>query len=106
MALRSSPLHEAAERLAVILSHDRNDEFNNLMQQMKYYRLHIDSKNSFEIYSKITEILGVKPTEFESKNNLTDLYSLLTYSIDEKDETPYYDFINNFLDIIEPKFAE
>ena len=73
---------------------------------MKYYRLHIDSKNSFEIYSKITEILGVKPTEFESKNNLTDLYSLWTYCVDEEDEAPYYDFINNFLNIIEPKFAE
>ena len=73
---------------------------------MKYYRLHIDSKNNVEKYSKITEILGVKPTEIKSENNLTDLYSLWTYCIDEEDETSYYNFINNFLDIIEPKFTE
>lgn len=74
---------------------------------MKYYRLHIACKNNFETYSKITEILGVKPTEFDTEKKDENLYSLWTYTFDEDDlETPYYDFINNFLDIIEPKFAE
>lgn len=73
---------------------------------MKYYRLYINSKNGFESYSKITEILGVKPTELEIDKSSTDLYSLWIYSIDEEDEGTYYDFINNFLDIIEPKFKE
>lgn len=74
---------------------------------MKYYRLDIDSKNSVEIYNKITEILGVKPTEFETTKP-EFLYSLWSYAIEEneEDETPYYDFINNFLDIVEPKFKE
>jgi hypothetical protein len=73
---------------------------------MKYYRLSIDSKNNIEIYNKITEILGVKPTELETENNSTELYSLWTYNYDENDDEPYYDFINNFLDIVEPKFTE
>ena len=74
---------------------------------MKYYRIHIDSKASAEIYNEITKILGVKPTQFESENS-EDLYSLWTYAIDEneEDETPYYDFVNNFLNIIEPKLSE
>lgn len=72
---------------------------------MKYYRLHIDSKD-FETYSKITEILGVEPTEFKGKVYQTDSYSLWSYHVDEEDEAPYYDFINNFLDIVEPKFIE
>jgi hypothetical protein len=74
--------------------------------KMKYYRLYITTTNNFEIYSKITEILGVKPIELETEKNSTDLYNLWTYSIDEEDEAPYYDFINNFLDIVEPKFTE
>lgn len=73
---------------------------------MKYYRLHINSKNDFESYSKITEILGVNPTELEIDKFSTNLYSLWTYIVDEEDEGSYYDFINNFLDIIEPKFKE
>lgn len=72
---------------------------------MKYYRLHINSKN-IEIYSKITEILGVKPTKFETERNPTDLYSLWSYNVDEEDEASNYDFINNFLNIVEPKFTE
>jgi hypothetical protein len=73
---------------------------------MKYYRLHINSKNNLENYSKITEILGVNPTELELDKSSTDLYSLWTYSVDEEDEGTYYDFINNFLDIIEPNIKE
>ncbi len=73
---------------------------------MKYYRLHIDSKGSKNIYNKITKVLGIKPFEDEEEKKSDDFYSLWTYSFDEKEEDPYYDFINNFLDIIEPKFAE
>ena len=43
---------------------------------MIYYRLDIDSQNNFEIYSKITEILKVKPTELEADKNSTDFYSI------------------------------
>jgi hypothetical protein len=72
---------------------------------MKYYRLHINCKNNFENYSKITEILRVHPTELQLDKFSTDRYGLWTYSVEE-DEGVYYDFINNFLDIIEPNFKE
>ena len=76
---------------------------------MKYYRLHIDSKNNFETYSKITEILGVNPAEYIVTEKDENLYSLWTYTFDENEdelETPSYDFINTFLDILESKFVE
>ncbi len=72
---------------------------------MKYYRLHIDCKNK-SIYDKITKVLGVAPNEDEGEKKNNDFYSLWTYAFDEKDEGPCYDFINNFLDIIEPKLPE
>lgn len=75
---------------------------------MKYYRLHIHTDNKAETFNKISEILGYQPTIFESKRNPNDKYSTWTYCVDknEEDEGPNYDFINKFLDIIEPKFNE
>lgn len=73
---------------------------------MKYYRLYINCKNIFENYSKITEILGVNPTEIQLDKSSNDIDSLWTYCVDQEDEGVYYDFINNFLDIIEPNFKE
>jgi hypothetical protein len=74
---------------------------------MKYYRLHIYCKYNYKTYNKITEILGITPMEFNQNENDENSYSLWIYGHNyESNEALYYDFINNFLDIIEPKFAE
>jgi len=73
---------------------------------MKYYRLHIDSKNDSTLYEKITKTLLVNPSELNEEKNSKDLYSLWTYSFEEKKDEPNYDFINKFLNIIEPKLSE
>lgn|SRR5690606_2665143 len=69
---------------------------------MKYYRLYIDSDS--KTYPLISEILGVKPLEFDKEDeNRTWCYGI---EENEDDELPYLDFINIFLDILEPKFTE
>lgn len=70
---------------------------------MKYYRLDISSDS--KTYPLISEILGVTPLEFDTTS---ENYNLWCYGVEEneEDETPYLDFINLFLDILEPKFTE
>lgn len=73
---------------------------------MKYHRLYIDTDNQIDTYNQITELLGIQPTKFEQKKKLDDTIDLWTYTVDTDDEEPYFDFINKFLDILEPKFNE
>jgi len=68
---------------------------------MKYYRLHIDSKSDFILYKKITQILNIEPAEEDDET-----YSLWTYAYEEDENDSYYDFINKFLDIIEPNVSK
>jgi hypothetical protein len=72
---------------------------------MKYHRLHIDTKN-IDTYNQVTVLLGIEPTKFESKRKFNYVTELWTYTVDVGEEEPYFDFINKFLDIIEPKFDE
>ena len=72
---------------------------------MKYYQLFIETDNNPELYNHITKILCLQPTEDEnyiSKNK----YLTWMYMVAESEDAPYFDFINNFLDILEPKFDE
>ncbi len=71
---------------------------------MKYYRLHIDTDGTLEMYNNITLLLEIEPMKVDLEND-SNPYVLWTYSIDEGEQDEYYDFINNFLDILEPKFA-
>lgn len=71
---------------------------------MKYHRLHIDTDGTFESYNKITKILGLKPAQIDMECSFGQPYGLWTYEVDTEDE--YFDFINQFLDILEPKFVE
>lgn len=64
---------------------------------MKYYNLHITT-NNFETFQKVTTLLNVIPLENP------DDFSLWTYQVTEDDEAEYFDFINNFIDILEPNF--
>lgn len=69
---------------------------------MNYYRLYIHCKSQ-EVYPQITEILHIQPTIFDNENECKTLWC---YAIDEKDEDDYIDYINLYLDLIEPKFPE
>ena len=73
---------------------------------MKYYQLFIDTENSAETFNSVTNLLGLKPTENETDKASTDRYSSWMYMVTENDTDPYFDFINSFLDILEPKFSE
>jgi hypothetical protein len=73
---------------------------------MKYHQLHIDTDGTADNYNEISILLGVQPTEFH-KNKLNDNpFVTWTYTVNVGEEEPYYDFINKFLDILEPKFAD
>ena len=66
---------------------------------MKCYQLCIFSNDTADIYNAITLLLGVTPME-------TAGYGVWTYSISVNYDEPYFDFINVFLDLLEPKLDE
>ncbi|GAA3768511.1 hypothetical protein [Flavobacterium ginsengiterrae] len=67
---------------------------------MKFHNLYIDTNNSLEIYQKITDLLGVEPSEKEEG------FDIWTYQIVTDENDKYFDFINVFLDILEPNFEK
>src|SRR5437764_1964480 len=73
---------------------------------MKYHRLHIDTDGTIETYDKITNLLGIEPSAIDKNSKFWQPYDLWTYEVDTNDEDDYFDFINKFLDIIEPKFSD
>ena len=64
---------------------------------MKFHNLYISTNNSFEIYHKITDVLGIMPKQ-------EDGYDIWTYQVVTNEEDEYFDYINVFLDLLEPKF--
>lgn len=73
---------------------------------MKYYKLLIDTDNNAETYNRVTELLGLQPTECEKDKASNDRYSKWMHMVTETETAPYFDFINIFLDILEPKFPD
>lgn len=75
---------------------------------MKYYRISISTDKTVETYNKITGLLAVKPMEDERDDGLDNQYSVWTHSREENDslDEPYFDFINEFLDLLEPRFQQ
>ena len=74
---------------------------------MKYYNLHIDFEPSWKTYEKVTHILQLEPMPHEkSKFEQSDEPGLWTYQIKENEEEGNIDFINLFLNAIEPKFEQ
>ena len=76
------------------------------MKLMKYYRLYIDTDGRAETYNSITKILDLKPLKFENTKDSDNQFSLWAYEIQEGDNNPYFDFIHEFLNILEPKFLD
>jgi hypothetical protein len=73
---------------------------------MKYHRLYIDTDGTIGMYNKITEILGLEPSTIDLKAKFGEPYSLWTYAVDTNEEEAHFDFINKFLDVLEPKINE
>lgn len=73
---------------------------------MKYHSINIYTDDTVETYDKITSLLGVQPVEVDLNSKFRSAYSLWTYEVATAEEDPYFDFINNFLDILEAKFAD
>ena len=66
---------------------------------MKYYKLVVFTDGTREAYQKITAMLGVKPVE-------EDEYDVWTYLVEEHEKSPAFDFINEFLDLLEPRLEK
>jgi len=73
---------------------------------MVYQRLNINTDNTAKTYNRISELLGIVPAGFENDKGSENEHSIWTYEVSTTDEEPYFDFINNFLDILEPKFTK
>jgi hypothetical protein len=73
---------------------------------MKIYRLHIDTDGTIENYNNITKLLGVEPTPIDNESKFRKPFDLWTYEVEENDEDEYFDFINKFVDLLEPKFSD
>ncbi|MET4105139.1 hypothetical protein [Hymenobacter sp. UYP22] len=71
---------------------------------MKYHRLLIGYDNpSFETYDAITQLLGVAPEPWEKHWFSAEEPDSWSYLVISNEEAPYFDFINVFLDLLEPK---
>ncbi|MTH14648.1 hypothetical protein [Flavobacterium sp. LC2016-01] len=66
---------------------------------MKFHNLCIDTKGSFEVYQKITNFLDVNPKKEED-------FQIWTYQVVTYEEEEYFDYINAFLDLLEPNFEK
>jgi len=73
---------------------------------MKYYQLFIDTANNFETHNSVTKLLDIQPTEMEKDNNSAERYSSWMHMVTETESDPNFDFINSFLDLLEPAFAD
>ena len=71
---------------------------------MIYYRLDIQTENDISKYNEISNLLKLSPRKINQKENFA--YAVWSYDVEVNDENISYDFINNFLDILEPKFEE
>lgn len=69
---------------------------------MNYYRLDIQTENSISKYNAVSNLLQLSPREVDQKENFA--YTVWSYEVEVNDEDNSYDFINNFLNILEPKF--
>jgi len=67
---------------------------------MNYYRIHILTENE-SIYNSVTEILNISPASFGDES-----YQIWTYAVEEKHEGHIIDFVNLFMDILEPKLSK
>jgi hypothetical protein len=73
---------------------------------MTSYRLDIQSDGTQETFNRITEIVGWIPQISNDTKHRDSRFVTWSYMVDQQDNEPYYDFINNFLDKLDIKFVE
>ena len=74
---------------------------------MIFNKISIYNPNGSESYKRISEILNLEPIATEGlETSTTEQYGVGTYSVETTDEEHYFDFINRFLDILEPTFED
>jgi hypothetical protein len=71
-----------------------------------YNRLEIRFDSSIETFLKLTELFGLKPIEDNISQYSENIPSSWIHEVTQLENDPYYDFINNFLNILEPKFPD
>ena len=73
---------------------------------MKYHNLYLSFEPSWETYNKVTEIIGQIPQKNDkSKFDESDEPSTWWLQLQEDEENDnYVDFINIFMDLLEPNF--
>jgi hypothetical protein len=68
--------------------------------------LQISFSPSIETYNSISELLAKKPRDKDFTTFPNSIPNSWTYEVITKEEDPYFDFINNFLDILVNKYAK
>jgi len=67
-----------------------------------YYRLQIPTDGRLETFCAISDLLGLLPDDYEEESN----YNIWIHTKEQKQDEDYFDFINEFLDLLEPNFSK
>ena len=69
-----------------------------------YCKLEISFDANVKTFNKVSEILGVSPTDTDFSSFPNGIPAEWTYEVIVKEDDPYFDFINTFLDLLESKY--
>ena len=72
-----------------------------------FYKLQLAFNPSIETFTEISKILGVSSTDIDFpdfKDFKDSIPSIWSYEVVQAQNDSYFDFINNFLDILENKY--
>ncbi|NVO31693.1 hypothetical protein [Hymenobacter lapidiphilus] len=73
---------------------------------MKYHRIFIGyDEPSFDTFNAVSQLMGVEPEPWEKDWFSPEEPNSWSYLVFTDDDAPYFDFINVFLNLLEPKFA-
>ena len=61
-------------------------------------------QNEKGVYESLSNVLNLRPTDLDSE--FEGKFGSWMFSKETKDDAPYFDFINEFLDILEPNFSQ
>jgi len=74
---------------------------------MKYYNLYIHFEPSWDTYNRITEIIGQQPQEYKQSHfEKSNIPSTWWIQLNQDEEDSPIDFINVFMDLLEPNFEK
>ena len=71
-----------------------------------YNELQISFSPNIETYNSITDLLGTKATNKDLTKFPLGIPGTWTHTVILNGQDPYFDFINNFLDILENKYEK